>query len=74
MLSVGSYGGFDGAVAASAPGDRSAVVRMIRATVLFPGDPTGGTGVGAAGLALFFMAVLGFLASKDEDLPKVSLP
>jgi hypothetical protein len=34
----------------------------------------GGTGgVGAAGLALFLVVVLGFLASEDEDLPKVSL-
>lgn len=74
MLSVGSHGGFGGAVAASAPGDGSAVVRMIRAAVFFPGDSAGGTGgVGAAGLALFLVAVLGFLASEDEDLPEVSL-
>jgi hypothetical protein len=47
---------------------------MIRAVVLFPGDPVGGTGgVRAAGLALFFVAILGFLASEDEDLPQVSL-
>ena len=73
MLSISSHGGFGGAVAASAPGG-SAVVRMIRAAVFFPGDPAGGTdGVGAAGLALFLVAVLGFLASEDEDLPEVSL-
>jgi hypothetical protein len=47
---------------------------MIRAATLFPGDPAGGIGgVGAADLALFFVAVLGFLACEDEDLPEVSL-
>jgi hypothetical protein len=75
ILSVGSHGGFSGAVAASAPSDGSAVVRMIRAAVLFPGDPVGGTGgVGSAGLALFLVTVPRLLASEDEDLPEVSLP
>ena len=61
-------------MAASAPGNGSAAVRMIRVAVLFLGDPAGGIGgVGAADLALFFVAVLGFLACDDEDLPEVGL-
>lgn len=75
MLSVGSHGGFGGAVASFAPGDGLAVVRMIRAVVLFTGDPAGGTGgVGADGLALFLVAVHRFLAREDENLPEVIFP
>jgi hypothetical protein len=74
MLSVVSHGGFGGAVAAFTPADVSVVVRMIHAPVLFPGDLTGGTGgVGAASLASFLVAVLGFIASEDKDLSEVSL-
>ncbi|KAK1662599.1 hypothetical protein QYE76_050758 [Lolium multiflorum] len=73
-LSVDTHGGFGGAVAASAPGNGSAAVHMIRVAVLFLGDPAGGIGgVRAANLALFLVAVLGFLACEDEDLPEVGL-
>jgi hypothetical protein len=77
MPFVGSHGEVGVVVAASAPGGGSAVVRMIRAAVFFPGDLAGGTGdVGAAGLSLFWWwsSDLGFLASEDDDLPEVSLP
>ena len=65
MPFAGSHGGVGGAVVASAPGSGSAVVRMIRVAVFFPGDPAGGTGgVGAAGLALFWWQSSGFSQAK----------
>ncbi|KAK1616231.1 hypothetical protein QYE76_021748 [Lolium multiflorum] len=60
-LSIGSHGEFGGAVAASAPGNGSAAVRMICVDVLFLGDPAGGIGgVGATDLALFLWWSSGF--------------
>ncbi|KAK1626619.1 hypothetical protein QYE76_000934 [Lolium multiflorum] len=73
VLRMSATGGGDAqgpdCVSTSAPGEGSVVVRMIHAVVLLPGLPAGGTGgVRAAGLALVLVAVLGFLASEDEDL------
>ena len=74
MPFVGSHGGVGGAVAAFAPGGGSAVVHMIRAAVFFPGDPAGRDWRrGGCWSCFILVAVLGFLASEDEDLPEVSL-